>query len=129
MKRHRVEILCELLNPNHHTKASKLWHVDFKTGRRTPISRLLLNASLNDAPDIFKRNRNKRLEYVKRNHLRIRFLQLEDSARYECNCSDCDEELDKQTKELQVLKLIEPKWYIEPSWPMQEHAKTAIKYF
>jgi len=122
-----VEILCELINPNEHTEAPQLWYIDFKTGKHTPISRSLLNSPSDDAPDLFKQNKNKRLEYVKKNHLRIRQILVEDTGRYECNCPDCEEQLGKQAKDLQVVKISEPKWHIEPGWPLQEHAKTTIR--
>ncbi|CAF0897747.1 unnamed protein product [Adineta steineri] len=63
---HVVEILCELLNPSDHTESPQLWHVDIKSGRRTPISRSLLNAPPDDALDVFRQNGNKRLKYVKK---------------------------------------------------------------
>jgi len=123
-----IEILCELINPVENMESPQLWHVDFKTGKHTPISRSLINLPTEDSPDVFKQNqKTRRLEYVKRNHIRIKSLQLEDSGRYECNCPDCEEPLGKQTKDLQVMKLSEPKWHIEPGWPIQEHAKTTIK--
>jgi hypothetical protein len=127
---HPVEIVCEILNPTDQGETAQLWHIDFKTGKHTPISRSLITAPTDDAPDIFKQNKVRRLErieYVRKNHIRIRSLQLEDSARYECNCPDCEEPLGKLTKELQVMKLAEPKWHIEPGWPIQERAKTTIK--
>jgi hypothetical protein len=122
-----VDIICELLNPTENMDAPQLWHVDIKNGKHTPISRVLLNTPSDDSPNIFKQNTNKRLEYVKKNHLRIKSLQLEDSSRYECNCPDCEEPLGKQGKDLQVMKIAEPKWHIEPGWPIQEHAKTTIR--
>ncbi|CAF2770138.1 unnamed protein product [Rotaria sp. Silwood2] len=125
---HQVDILCELLNPNDFTtEAPQLWHVDLKTGKYTPISRMSINSPPNEAPDTFKRNPNKRIEWIKKNHMRIRHLQLEDSARYECNCPDCEQRLEEQKKILQVMKLTEPRWHIEPGWPIQENAKTTIK--
>ncbi|CAF0776165.1 unnamed protein product [Rotaria sordida] len=124
---HHVDILCELLNPNEHTESPQLWHVDLKTGKHTPISRLLVNSPTNEAPDIFKRNSNKRIEFLKKNHIRIKNLLLEDSSRYACNCPDCEQQLEEQNKLLQIMKLVEPIWYIEPGWPMQENAKTTIR--
>ncbi|CAF3943092.1 unnamed protein product [Adineta steineri] len=124
---HVVEILCELINPNDHTEASQLWHVDIKSGKRTPIRRTLLHTPPDDSLDIFKQNKNKRLVYVKRNHIRIRQILFEDTSRYECTCPDCEEQLEKKTKELHVMKLIDPKWHIEPGWPIQENAKTTLK--
>jgi hypothetical protein len=67
-----VDIICELLNPTENMDAPQLWHVDIKTGKHTPLSPVLLNTPSDDSPDIFKQNKNKRLEYVKRNHLRIK---------------------------------------------------------
>jgi len=64
---------------------------------------------------------------LKKNHLRFKQLQLDDSGRYECNCPDCEEPLGKQEKDLQVMKSTEPRWHIEPGWPIQEDAKTTIK--
>jgi hypothetical protein len=122
-----VDILCELLNPTEGTEAPQLWHVDLKTGKRTSVSRSLINRPSEDSPDVFKQNKNKHYEYIKKNHLRINNLQVEDSARYECNCPDCEEPLPSQAKDLQVMKLSEPKWHIEPGWPMQENAQTTIK--
>ncbi|CAF3374778.1 unnamed protein product [Rotaria sp. Silwood1] len=124
---HQVDIQCELLNPNDHTEAPQLWHVDIKTGKHSPISRLLINSPSNEAPDSYRRNSNKRIEFIKKNHIRIRHLQLEDSARYECNCPDCEQQLEEQKKVLQVMRLAEPRWHIEPGWPIQENAKTTIK--
>jgi hypothetical protein len=122
-----LDIVCEILNPTENMEAPQLWHVDFKTGKHTPVSRLLINAPSEDSPDIFKQNKQKRIEYIKKNYLRFKNLQLEDSARYECNCPDCEEQLGKQAKDLQVIKIGEPKWHIEPGWPLQENAKTTIK--
>jgi len=122
-----LDITCEILNPAENTEAPQLWHVDFKTGKSTPISRSLINSPTDDSPEIFKQNKQKRIEYLKKNALRFKSLQLEDSARYECNCPDCEEQLGKQAKDLQVVKISEPKWHIEPGWPLQEHAKTTIR--
>ncbi|CAF1079553.1 unnamed protein product [Adineta steineri] len=124
---HVVEVLCELLNPNDHTESPQLWHIDIKSGKRTPISRTLLNTPPDDSLDIFKQNKNKRLEYVKKNHLRIRQILFEDTSRYECTCPDCEEQLEKKTKDLTVMKLVDPKWHIDPGWPIQENAKTTLK--
>jgi hypothetical protein len=123
----QVEILCELINPTEHTDSPQLWYIDFKTGKHTPISRSLLNSPSDDSPDLFKQNKHKRLEYVKKNHLRIRQLLLEDTGRYECNCPDCEEQLVKQAKDLQVMKLSDPKLHIDPGFPLQEHAKATIR--
>ncbi|CAF4165909.1 unnamed protein product, partial [Adineta steineri] len=106
---HVVEILCELINPNDHTEVSQLWHVDIKSGQRTPIRRALLHTPPDDSLDIFKHNKNKH------------------TSRYECTCPDCEEQLEKKTKELTVMKLTDPKWHIEPGWPIQENAKTTLK--
>ena len=64
---------------------------------------------------------------LKKNHLRIRSLHIEDSARYECNCPDCEQPIPEQTKYLQVMKLAEPKWHIEPHWPLRAHVQTILK--
>jgi cell wall assembly regulator SMI1 len=124
-----VDIVCEIINPTEKSAAAQLWYVDFKTTRNTPVSRSLINEPANDAPDIFKQNKNRRLEVVEKGHLRIKNLQLDDSSRYECNCPDCDDDvpLGKVAKDLLVMKLSEPKWHIEPGWPMQEHAKTTMR--
>ncbi|CAF0910560.1 unnamed protein product [Adineta steineri] len=124
---HVVEILCELLNPSDHTESPQLWHVDIKSGRRTSISRSLLHTPPDDALDIFKQNKNKRIEYVKKNHLRIRQILFEDTSRYECTCVDCEDQIEKKTKELTVMQLTDPEWHIEPGWPLQENAKTTLK--
>jgi hypothetical protein len=126
-RQQQIEIYCELVNPNQHTDSAQLWYVDFKTGKRTPISRSLLTSPTDDAPEIFKSNRNKRYDYVRKNYLRIRGLQMEDSAKYECNCPDCEESVPKQTRDLQVMKLVEPKWIIESGWPLHENTKAIIK--
>ncbi|UJR36576.1 hypothetical protein I4U23_029295 [Adineta vaga] len=123
----QVEILCELINPTDHSESPQLWHVDLKTGKHTPISRSLLTQPTEDSLDVFKQNKVHRLEFVKKNHLRIRQILKEDTARYECNCPDCEETLGKQAKDFPVVKLSEPKWDIGPGWPIQEHAKTTIK--
>jgi len=122
-----VDIICEILNPTETTEAPQLWHVDLKTGKHTSVSRSLINRVTDDSLDVFKQNKNKHYEYVKKNHLRINNLQVEDSARYECDCPNCEEPLGKQAKDLQVMKLSEPKWHIEPGWPIQEGAQTTIK--
>jgi hypothetical protein len=123
----QVEIHCELLNPTTGNDAAQLWYVDFKTGKRTPISRALLKNQTEDPPEVIKTNRNKRYEYIQRNHIRIRALQMEDSAKYECNCPDCLETVTKQTRDLHVMKLVEPKWIRESGWPLHENTKTTIK--
>ncbi|CAF1299620.1 unnamed protein product [Adineta ricciae] len=123
----QVEILCELINPTDHTESPQLWHVDLKTGKHTPISRSLLNRPTEDSLDYFKQIKQNRLEYVKKNHLRIRQILNEDTARYECNCPDCEESLGKQAKDFQVVQTSDPKWLVEPGWPIQEHATTTIK--
>ncbi len=122
-----IEIRCELLNPNQPDDTAQLWYVDLKTGTSAPISRSLLISPTNDAPEIFKSNRNKRYEYLGKNHIRIRSLQTEDSAKYECNCPDCIESISKQTRELQVMKLTEPKWISDSGWPLHENTKSIIK--
>jgi len=128
MSRHdQVEIQCEVLNPNDRTDSAQLWYIDFKTGKRTPISRSLITGSVDDSPDIFKNIRNRRYEYVRKNHIRIRSLVMEDSAKYECNCPDCEESITKQTRDLYVMKLVEPTWIIEPGWPLHENTKAIIK--
>jgi hypothetical protein len=124
----QLEIHCEILNPTENQEMAQLWHVDFKTGKHTPISRSLLYNAPDDALEIFKNNKkDKRLEFVKKNYLRIRQLLAEDSGRYECNCPDCEEQLGKPEKNLQVIKPAEPRLFIEPGWPIQENAKTTIK--
>jgi hypothetical protein len=122
-----IEIKCELLNPNARTDTLQLWYVDLKTSKRTPISRTLLTSPSEDTPKIFQKIRNKRYEFLRKNHIRIRSLQMEDSAKYECDCPDCEEPLAKQTRELNVMKLSEPKWIIEPSLPLHENTKATIK--
>jgi hypothetical protein len=123
----QVEIHCEVINPSENMESAQLWHIDYQTGKHTPIGRSLLYATPEDAPEVFKQNKHKRLEFIRKNYIRIRQLIPQDSAKYECNCPDCEEPLPKQTKDLQVMKLIEPKWLIEPNWPLQEHSKTIIK--
>ena len=128
MSRHaKVDIQCSVANPAAQTDFAQLWYVDYKTGKRTPVSRTLLTSPTDDAPEIFKSIQNRRYEYVRKNHIRIRSLQMEDSAKYECNCPDCEESITKQTKDLYVMKLTEPKWLIESSWPLHENTKTTIK--
>ncbi|CAF4657010.1 unnamed protein product [Rotaria sp. Silwood1] len=124
---HQVDILCEVLNSSDDTEAPQLWHIDLKNGRRTPIIRLFINTPPDDAPDSFRRNSNKRIEFIKKNHLRIKNLQLEDSARYDCNCPNCEQRFAGQRRFLQVMRLAEPRWHIESGWPIQENAKTTIK--
>ena len=125
---HPVDIICEVLNPTEGMESPQLWHVDLKTNKYTAVSRALLARPTDDVPEIFKTNKQqKRLEFVKKNYLRIKTLQIEDSARYECNCPDCEDPPPKQEKLLQVMKQSDPKWNIEPGWPIQEGAKTTIK--
>ncbi|CAF2998221.1 unnamed protein product, partial [Rotaria sp. Silwood2] len=124
---HQIDILCELLNPNNNTTIPQLWYVDLKTSRRTPIIRLFINKPPDDAPDLLKKNSNKRIEYIKKNHLRIKNLQLQDSARYDCDCPNCEQQLEPQRRFLQVMRIVKPRWHIEPGWPIQENAKTTIK--
>lgn len=124
---HSVEILCESLNPTDQMEAPQLWHIEYKTGKHTPISRLLLLEPPIDAPDVFKRNQMDRIKYIKKNHILIQHLQLEDSGEYACNCPDCAQRLQEDRKHLQVMRLIKPEWHIEPGYPIQEHAKTTIK--
>ena len=121
-----VDVICELLNPADAGEAAQLWHVDLKTGKHTPVSRALINRPTDDSPDVFRQNKNKHYEYMTKNHLRIVSLQVEDSARYECTCPDCEEPLAKLGKDLQVTKLSEPRWDIEPGWPIQEGAQTTL---
>ena len=61
-----MDIICELINPVEDTESPQLWHVDLKTDQRTVISRSLINAPVDDSPDVFKHNKNKRLEYAKK---------------------------------------------------------------
>ncbi|CAF1549941.1 unnamed protein product [Adineta ricciae] len=122
-----IEIRCEMLNADDTDESPQLWYVDSKTGKSAHITRTLLNKPVENSPDIFKRNQNGRFEYVKRNHLRIRHVILDDTSRYECSCPDCEETLEKHVKELHVMKLAEPKWQIEPDWPMQEYVNSRIK--
>ena len=122
-----VDIGCDLLNPNDPADSAQLWHVDLKTGKYTPISRSLYTSPPDDAPDPFKKAKSKRVEYMRKNHIRILRLAVEDSARYECNCPDCEVPLVKEGKTLQVMKLVEPRWHIDPGWPLQEGAKINIK--
>ena len=124
---HQVEIYCEILNPTDRTEQPQLWHIDLKTGKHTAISRSLINNPADDAPEVFKQNKQKRIEYMRKNHIRIRRLQVEDSAKYECNCPDCEEQLGKKIVDLQVMKLAEPKWHIEPALPLQENAKATFR--
>jgi hypothetical protein len=124
----QVDIQCELLNPNQHTDVAQLWYFDLKTNKRTPISRTLLTSPTDDSPDVFKyNNRNRRYVYVQKNSIRIRSLQMEDSARYECNCPDCEDSIPKQTRELHVMKVNEPRWIIDSRWPLHENTKATIK--
>jgi len=123
----QIDIQCEVLNPNERTEELQLWHVDFKTGKRTPISRALLTTPPEDSPEVFRKIRNKRYEFVRKNHIRIRSLQMDDSAKYECDCPDCEEPIIKQTRELYVMKLTDPKWIIDSAWPLHENTKTNIK--
>lgn len=122
-----VDINCELLNPPEDQVTAQLWHVDLKTGKHTPVSRALVTRPTEDAPELFRRNRDRHFEYLRKNFLRINGLQIEDSSRYECTCPDCEEQLGKQGRDLLVMKLSDPKWHIEPGWPIQENAKTTIK--
>lgn len=123
----QVDIQCEILNPNQNTEQAQLWHVDLRTGKRTPLSRMTLTMPADDAPEIFKNNKNKRYEHVAKNHIRIRRLHMNDSARYECNCPDCEENISKAFRELHIVKLEEPKWIIEPGQPLHEKTRTTIK--
>jgi hypothetical protein len=122
-----LEIKCEIINPNERTELPQLWYIDLRTGKRTPISRVLLQSSIEDSPDVFKMNKNKRYEYLGKSHIRIRRLQMEDSAKYECNCPDCEENITNHVRDLYVMKLVEPRWFIEPGWPLHENTKATIK--
>jgi len=63
----QIDIICELMNPTENMESPQLWHVDFKTGKHTPISRSLINTPTEDSPDVFKQNqKTRRLEYVKK---------------------------------------------------------------
>ena len=77
----QVEILCELMNPDDEMESPQLSYVDLKTNRHTVITRTLLNRPTDDVADVFKENRAHRLEYVEKNHMRIRQILLEDIAR------------------------------------------------
>ena len=123
----QIEIRCELLNGNERSELPQLWYIDLKSGKRTPISRTLLSTPTDDVPHVFKNNKNRRYEYVQKNWIRIRRLQMEDSAKYECDCPDCEETISKSARDLQVMKLVEPKWVIEPGWPIHENTQTTIK--
>ncbi|CAF1160503.1 unnamed protein product [Rotaria sordida] len=123
----QIEIKCEILNPNERTDSAQLWYVDLITGKHTAISRHLLISPTSDSPDVFKNNKNKRYLYEGKNHIRIRSLQTEDSAKYECNCPDCEESLGSQSRNLDVMKLSTPIWSIEPGWPLHEDTKTIIR--
>ncbi|CAF2650046.1 unnamed protein product [Rotaria sp. Silwood2] len=123
----QVEIKCEVLNPNDHTDAPQLWYVDLTTGKHTVISRSLLSTPPDDSPAVFKNNKNQRYLWAGKHHLRIRSLQPEDSAKYECNCPDCEEQLESQSRNLDVMKLSAPTWIIEPGWPLHENTKTIIR--
>lgn len=125
----QVEIRCELINPNQRTDSAQLWYVDLKTGSRTAVSRSLLISPTDDAPEIFKNIRNKRYEYLHKNSIRIRALQMEDSARYECDCPDCQEPLTRQSRDLLIMQLREPEWRIESGWPLHENTKAVVKCF
>ena len=122
-----VNITCEVLNPTTDTGTAQLWHVDLATGNRTAITPSLIDSPGEDSPLIFKHNTNKRIQYLRKNYLRIRNLQLEDSARYECDCPDCSEELGTVNKTLQVMKTTEPKWSIKSNWTLQAGVETTIK--
>lgn len=122
-----VDISCDILNPNDASDSAQLWHVDLQTGKYTPVSRSLINSPADDAPNLFKKNKLKRVEFMRKNQIRILRLAVEDSAQYECNCPDCEVPLAKDARNLQVMKLVEPRWKIEPSWQLQENAKTTIQ--
>lgn len=126
---HNVEIHCELLNPIQAEDTAQLWHVDFRTGKRTPVSRQLVHHAGSDAPETFRRSTQnpRHVEFIKKNQIRINNLQLEDSAQYECTCPDCQQPLDDVKKSLQVMKLVDPQWHIEPAGLIQENAKTTIR--
>jgi hypothetical protein len=123
----QVDIHCEILNPNERTDSPQLWHVDLKTAKRTLISRSLLTAPSEDSPNIFKQIKNKRYDFVRKNYMRIRRLQMEDSAKYECDCPDCEETITKQARDLYVVKLVEPQWVFDSNTPLHENTKTTIK--
>lgn len=122
-----IEIKCEILNANERTDSPQLWHIDLKTGKHTSISRLLFTSPSIDAPEVFKKETNKRYEYLGKNHIRIQNLQKEDSAKYECNCPDCERLLPSQNRNLYVMTLSTPKWIIEPGLPLHENTKSTIK--
>jgi len=122
-----LDIQCDLINPKDKSESSQLWHVDLKTHKRTAISRLLLTSPNADAPEVFRTIKNHRYEFLRKNRMRIRRLQLEDSARYECDCPDCEDVIPKQSRDLYVMKLAEPKWIIEPGLPLHENTQATIK--
>lgn len=122
-----VDIHCELNNSTNIHDTPQLWHVDFKTNKHTSITRWLIHNPPEDAPELFKTNKHKRIRFLTRNYFQISNLQLEDSAQYECNFPDCEEHAEPTARKLQVMQLAEPKWYIEPGWPLQENIKVTIK--
>lgn len=125
----QIDVSCELLNPAAHTDTAQLWHVDLNTHKRTSISRALVNSPPDDAPDIFKRNQDKRIEYLRKNSLRFHHLTLEDSARFECNCPDCEQLLNTEVRDLMVTKHVEPQWNIDPPVPIPENSSVTFRCF
>ena len=123
----QIEIKCEMLHPNEHTESPQLWHIDLKTGKHTSVSRRLLTSPPNDSPDVFKNNQRKRYEYISKNYIRINNLQLEDSAKYECNCPDCIDTISSDSQNLYIMKLSKPKWIIKPTWPLHENTVSQIR--
>lgn len=123
----QVEIQCDLLDPTNEGDIAQLWYVDLVTGQRTAVSRKLLTKALPEDPNIFKNNKNSRYLYRGRNHILIRSLQPEDSARYECDCPDCADTVIVANRNLYVMKLAAPTWIMEQGWPLHESTKTTIK--
>ena len=121
-----VDIECKLIHPNNQTDTAQLWHVDLETGRRTAISRTLLRSPTSDSPNVFRTNKNARLMFMKKNYLRIQQLSSQDSARYECNCPDCVQQLKEDARDLQVMSLAQPKWHILRSGPIPENVTITI---
>lgn len=125
--REQLEIKCDIINATNEGETAQLWYVHLETGQRTAVSRKLLTSPTKDDPAVFRNNKNHRYLYESKNHIRIKDLHEEDSARYECDCPDCEATVIAQTRQLYVMKTATPKWIIESMLPLHENTKTIIK--
>ncbi|UJR07018.1 hypothetical protein I4U23_011306 [Adineta vaga] len=118
-----LNIFQSSLPPNHPNIGIAQKHIG---ELKTHFQGLLIKPSY-DSSDIFKLNKKDHLHYIKQVHIRLVYLLSKDTSKYECNCPDCDEDLEKQIKELHVIQLSEPTWHIESNLPIKENVKLIIE--